>query len=106
MVRVDVGRMRAGIGPAAADALSKRALQESAEPELREALASAEVVWIAARIAELEEGDRIVVVESRASMPELEAGRWERVRSPNGRLRIFDRTAAMRPARGRRASST
>jgi len=92
VVRIDVGRMRAGIGPAAADALSKRALQESAEPELREALGSADVVWIAARAAELDGGDRIVVVEGRTSMPELAAARWERVRSLNGRLRIFDRT--------------
>src|ERR1700679_3450748 len=101
VVRVDIGRMRAGIGPAAADALSGRLLQaggdpqtpgqESAEPELREALASAEVVWIAARVAELDDGDRIVVVEGRRSMPELAAARWERVRSFNGRVRIFDR---------------
>ncbi len=91
VVRIDVGRMRSGIGPAVADALSKRALQESPEPELREALASADVVWIAARAAELDVGDRIVVVEGRTSMPELSAARWQRVRSPNGRLRIFDR---------------
>jgi hypothetical protein len=91
VVRVDVGRMRSGIGPAVADALSRRALQESAEPELREALASADVVWVAARVAGLDDGDRVVVVEGRTSMPELAAARWERVRSRNGRLRIFDR---------------
>jgi hypothetical protein len=33
----------------------------------------------------------VIVVEGRRCMPELDAGRWERVRSANGHLRIFDR---------------
>ena len=92
VVRVDVGRMRAGIGPAAADALAKRALQETAGEEVREALACAEVVWIAARAADLDAGDRVIVVEGKGCVPELAAARWERVRSANAKLRIFDRT--------------
>jgi hypothetical protein len=91
VVRVDIGRMRSGIGPAAADALARRAVESGAEPELREALACADVVWIAAHAAEVDGGDRVIVVEGRRCMPELEAARWARVRSANGRLRIFDR---------------
>jgi hypothetical protein len=91
VVRIDIGRMRAGIGPAVADALAKRALQESAEAELREALACAEVVWVATRVAEIDEGDRVVVIEGRSCMPELAEARWQRVGSVNSRLRIFDR---------------
>lgn len=91
VVRVDIGRMRAGIGPSAADELLRRAFADSAEPELRQALACAEVVWIAAHAADLEAGDRVIAVEGKSCMPDLLASRWERVRSANGRVRIFDR---------------
>lgn len=91
VVRLDVGRMRAGLGPLAADELSKRALQGTGENELAEALACADVVWIATRAAEVEVGDRIVVIEGKRCMPELGRGRWEKVRSANGRVAIFDR---------------
>jgi hypothetical protein len=91
VVRVDVGRMRAGIGPAAADALAKRALTGSVDDEVKDALACAEVVWVATRAQALDEGDRIIVVEGKSCMPELLGARWERVRSSNGKLRIFDR---------------
>jgi hypothetical protein len=91
VVRVDVGRMRAGIGPAVADALAKRALQETAGEEIRAALACAEVVWIATRAGDLDGGDRVIVVEGQSCMPDIAAARWERVHSANGKLRIFDR---------------
>jgi hypothetical protein len=93
VVRVDVGRMRGGIGPAAADALAKRAVAGAAEDEIREALACAQVVWVATRAVDAEAGDRVVVVEGRSCMPSLAAARWERVRSGNARVRIFDRTS-------------
>src|SRR6185437_7600346 len=91
VVRVDVGRMRAGIGPAAADAISRRALEGGDEPELRQALGCAEVVWIATHAADADLGDRVVVIEGKSCMPDLLAARWKRVRSGNGRVRIFDR---------------
>jgi hypothetical protein len=91
VVRVDVGRMRAGIGPAAADAMARRALQDKAGEEVREALACAEVVWIGTRVADFDAGDRVIAVEGKSCMPSLLAARWERVRSANGRVRIFDR---------------
>lgn len=94
VIRLDMARMRGGIGPAAADALSRRALSDNAEPELREALGCAEVVWIAAHASDLESGDRVIVIEGRSCMPELLSSRWERVRSGNGKLRIFDRKDA------------
>jgi hypothetical protein len=90
VVRVDVARMRAGIGSAAADALAKRALAETTGDEVREALACAEVVWIATRAGDLDAGDRVIVVEGKKCMPELDAARWARVHSANGKLRIFD----------------
>jgi hypothetical protein len=93
VVRVDVGRMRSDIGQAAAEALSRRAFSDTSEEELGEALGCAEVVWVATRAADLDAGDRVVVVEGRSCMPDLLAARWRRVRSANGKLRIFDRTS-------------
>jgi hypothetical protein len=93
VVRVDVGRMRSDIGQAAADELSRRAFADPSEEELRQALGCAEVVWIATRAADIDAGDRVVVVEGRSCMPDLLAARWKQVRSANGKLRIFDRTA-------------
>jgi len=83
--------MRAGIGPAAADELSRRALQGAGEKELSEALACADVVWVATRAADVEAGDRVIVIEGKSCMPDLTRGQWEKVRSANGRMAIFDR---------------
>ena len=91
VVRFDLGRMRAGLGPLAADALSKKALQGAGEPELLEALACAEVVWIAAHAAEVDSGDRVIVLEGKECMPELGRARWEKIRSGNAKVTIFDR---------------
>lgn len=91
VVRLDIGRLRSGIGSAAADALAKQAIRAGADPELAEAMSCAEVVWIAARAAEIETGDRVIVVEGKSCVPELARSRWETVRSGNARLRIFDR---------------
>jgi hypothetical protein len=77
VVRIDLARMRSGMGPAASDELTKRALAGSGEPEITSALACAEVVWIATRAAELETGDRVVVVEGKDCMPELARSRWD-----------------------------
>ncbi|MFT3769496.1 MAG: hypothetical protein QM820_29005 [Minicystis sp.] len=91
MVRLDLSRMRAALGPTAADELSRRALQGTAESELAEAFGCAEVVWIATRAAEIETGDRVTVIEGKSCMPELAISRWEKVRSGNARVAIFDR---------------
>lgn len=91
VVRVDVARMRAGLGPAAVEELTRRALASGGERELVEALACAEVVWVATRAVELSTGDRVLVVEGKRCMPELARSRWQKVRSDNGRAAIFDR---------------
>jgi hypothetical protein len=92
VVRIDLQRMRDGLGPTATEVLSKRALAQTAgERELAEALSCAEAVWIATRAAEVETGDRVVVIEGKACVPELARSRWEKVRSGNRRVAIFDR---------------
>lgn len=91
VLRVDLARMRDGLGPIAADLLTKKALAGAREEELAEALACAEVVWLGVRAAEIDAGDRVVVLEGKRCMPELGRGRWEKVRSGSARLLIFDR---------------
>jgi hypothetical protein len=92
VVRIDVARMRAGLGPGAAKDLAARALAEAGgEEEVKSALACAEVVWIAARLGDLDAGDHVAVFEGRDCVRELSGSRWEKVRSHNGKLAIFDR---------------
>lgn len=94
VVRLDVERLRAGIGPLAADALAKQAIRAGGEAEIGEALSCADVLWIAARAAEIERGDRVIVIEGKACMPDLARSRWEKARSANAKVRIFDRIGA------------
>jgi hypothetical protein len=91
VVRLDIARLRSGIGGVAANVLASQAARAGVDPELREAMACADVVWIATRAAEIEAGDRVIVVEGKSCMPELARSRWGKVRSGNGRLLIFDR---------------
>ena len=90
-MRVDVGRMRAGIGPTATEDLSKRALGGPGDEEVRAAVACAEVVWIATRAADLDAGDRILVAEGKGCMPDLARARWQKAGSPRRRVLAFDR---------------
>src|SRR5690606_33946659 len=55
VVRVDVGRMRSGLGRAAADELAQRALDELHDETLKSALLRADVVWLGLRLADLAE---------------------------------------------------
>jgi hypothetical protein len=89
VVRIDVARMRAGLGPTAADDLGKRALGD--EEEARQAIACAEVVWIATRVADLDAGDHVLVAEGKGCMPDLLRARWEKAASPKKRVLAFDR---------------
>lgn len=91
VVRVDLARMRAGLGPTATDAIAARALAESGEPEVKGALACADVVWIGARAAEIDSGDHVAIFEGKECMPDLARAKWGRVRSANARTAIFDR---------------
>ncbi|MEO5731069.1 MAG: hypothetical protein ABI134_30480, partial [Byssovorax sp.] len=71
VVRLDVARMRSSVGPAAASAMAARAAREAGDDVLRAALACADVVWLAARLGDLDAGDHVVVVEGAACTPDL-----------------------------------
>ncbi|MRG95219.1 hypothetical protein [Polyangium spumosum] len=81
VVRVDLGRMRAQLGPLA-EVLSARVEDESGGEEAIVSLAitRAKVVWIGLRAADAEAGDRVLVVE----------GDVEDVRPDPGIFRLVD----------------
>ncbi|HVK68306.1 MAG TPA: hypothetical protein VM694_27795 [Polyangium sp.] len=64
VLRVDLGRMRAQLGPLA-DVLSARVEEESGSEEalVSQAIARAKVVWIGLRAADADAGDRVLVIE-------------------------------------------
>ena len=91
VVRLDVARMRSTIGPAAASAMAARAASEAGDDVLRAALACADVVWLAARLTDLDAGDHVVVVEGAACTPDLDSAAWKPQPSRNRTVKIFDR---------------
>lgn len=64
VLRVDLGRMRAQLGPLA-EVLSARVEEESGSEEalVSQAIARAKVVWIGLRAADADAGDRVLVIE-------------------------------------------
>ncbi|MGK4002350.1 hypothetical protein WMF31_06990 [Sorangium sp. So ce1036] len=94
VVRVDVARMRVGLGQAAADELARRALDDLPDEALKGALRRADVAWLGLRLADLEEGDRVVVLEGRMAGLAPDPGRWEEARARLGGVSIFDRRGA------------
>ncbi|XXX74654.1 hypothetical protein WMF30_44090 [Sorangium sp. So ce134] len=94
VVRVDVARMRAGLGQAAADELARRARGEVPDEALESALQRADVVWLGLRLADLEEGDRVVVLEGRMAGLAPDPDRWSRApaaQGVQGGVAVFDR---------------
>ncbi|WP_437809632.1 hypothetical protein [Sorangium sp. So ce1078] len=102
VVRVDVARMRAGLGQAAADELARRALDEVPDEALESALRRADVVWLGLRLADLEEGDRVVVLEGRMAGLAPDPERWEAApaaQGVQGGVAVFDRRGGVAGAR-------
>ncbi|WP_437575389.1 hypothetical protein [Sorangium sp. So ce887] len=94
VVRVDVARMRGDLGQAAADELARRALDEVPDEALESALHRADVVWLGLRLADLEEGDRVVVLEGRMAGLTPDPDRWEAApvaKGVQGGVAVFDR---------------
>lgn len=96
VVRVDVARMRSGLGPKAADDLAARGLAEEQDALLREAVKRADVVWIGLRLADLDEGDRVLAVEGRMRDLRPDPAGWERApkRSEPEGAAVYDRRGA------------
>jgi hypothetical protein len=91
VVRVDVARMRAGLGPAAAEDLADRALSGEGDAALREAARHADVAWVALRLADLDEGDRVVAFEGRMRDVARDPGAWRPVPGDVGGVSVLER---------------
>lgn len=91
VLRIDVARMRAGIGPSAADELAARALADAPGALWVEAARRADVVWVGLRLADLEAGDRVLAFEGkmRGLSPDLRD--WERAPGDLPGVSVFDR---------------
>jgi hypothetical protein len=111
-VRIDVARMRAGIGPLATESVEARALRQAGDDVLKDAIRCADVIWLGLRLSDLDAGDHVVAVEGKDCAPELDPAKWTRVPSGNREVTIFDRKGDSAPragtarvlALGRRAS--
>jgi hypothetical protein len=100
MVRIDVARMRAGIGPLATESIEAQALRQAGDDVLKDAIRCADVIWLGARMGDLEAGDHVVAVEGKTCSPDLDPERWERVPSANREVAIFDRKGDSAPRAG------
>jgi hypothetical protein len=98
VVRLDVARMRSSIGPAAASAMAARAAREAGDDVLRAALACADVVWLGARVRDLDAGDHVVLVEGSSCAPELDLANWKSQPSRNKSVKVADRVDPARRA--------
>lgn len=77
VLRVDMARLRAGLGPAFAEALAARAGEAGGEGFVSEAIAAADAVWIGLRLADLDAGDRVLVAEGRLGEIHIEPSEWK-----------------------------
>lgn len=100
VVRLDVARMRAGIGPLAAENIEARAIQQAGDDVLKDALTCADVIWFATRLGDLDAGDHVVVVEGNGCAPELDPARWETAPSANREVKIWNRKGDSAPRAG------
>ncbi|AKT42673.1 hypothetical protein [Chondromyces crocatus] len=91
VIRVDVARMRAGLGAAAAEQLAARALADEPDALLGEAARRADVVWIGLRLAHLDEGDRVIAFEGRMTELEPSSATWDVRPQLREGVDVFDR---------------
>jgi len=83
VVRVDLGRMRAQLGPTATG-LAERLERETDQAEglVSRALGVAKVAWIGVRLADIEAGDRVLVVEGDVEDLHPDPGLYRRIDPP------------------------
>ncbi len=109
VLRVDVARLKAGLGPASAEALAGRAASLGGDGFIAEAMVSADTVWIGLRLADIDAGDRVLVAEGRLGEIHIEPGEWKET-TPAATMegvRILDRKGPVaRASTGRIVKAT
>ena len=91
VVRIDMTRMRAGIGQAATSDLFARAASMDGEDWLRDAMGRADVVWVALRVADILSGDRILIAEGRLGPSKPDLTHWVPAPSAVKDVVLYDR---------------
>ncbi|MFO0587228.1 MAG: hypothetical protein U0441_06810 [Polyangiaceae bacterium] len=77
VLRVDMARLRAGLGPNVAEAIAARAGDADADGFVSEAMAKADAVWIGLRLSDIDAGDRVIVAEGRLGEIHIDPSQWE-----------------------------
>jgi hypothetical protein len=77
VVRVDVARLKAGLGPGVAEAFAARGAERGGEAFVAEAMAKADTVWIGLRLADIDAGDRVLVAEGHLGEVRIEPSDWQ-----------------------------
>ncbi len=97
VLRVDLAEIRRGLGPQAAEELSKEAFEQARLTGIvRQALAEADLVWLAVRIADWEAGDRVLAVRlARGAIPlRPDPIAWTRYATPLKKVARFETKVA------------
>lgn len=76
VLRVDVARLKAGLGPGVVESLAQRA-QGEGEAFVAEAMTKSDALWIGMRLADLDAGDRVLIAEGRLNEIHLEPSEWK-----------------------------
>lgn len=92
VVRVDVGRIRSALGPSATASLSD---QTADEPLIATALERAKVAWIAVRVADVDLGDRLIVIEGDLAELTVDTTRYRTAPAPHPEVRAYERIGLM-----------
>lgn len=93
VLRVDMARLKAGLGPNVAEALAARTSEAGGEGFVSEAMAKADTVWIGLRLADVDAGDRVLIAEGRLGEIHIEPAEWKET-TPSAtmeRVQILDR---------------
>ncbi|MBK8255085.1 MAG: hypothetical protein IPK82_20795 [Polyangiaceae bacterium] len=81
VLRIDVARIKAGLGPAFAESLAERAAEQSRDGFIAEAMSRADAVWIGLRLADIDAGDRVLIAEGKTGEIHLEPSEWAEVKA-------------------------
>lgn len=88
VVRVDLGRMKDALGPGSATRLSG---EHGGEPLLDQALERAEIAWVAVRVADIDAGDRLVIVEGKVKALTVDSTRFREAAPPHPEVKAYER---------------
>jgi hypothetical protein len=77
VLRVDVARLKAGLGPGFAEALAGRAAEQGGDAFIAEVMAQADTVFIGLRLVDIDAGDRVLVAEGRLGEIHIEPSEWK-----------------------------